>query len=121
MSRCSLPERRDAPRPTAATRAIQIEPTLGEAHTSIGKVLCWYEWDFEGASRVPLKAYRVAGAGGTEPVTLAYETYGRLSPRRDNAVLICHALSGDSHVARHDADDDRDGERHRIRIGGIFL
>ena len=28
------------------------------------------------------------------------------TPQRDNAVLICHALSGDSHVARHDADDD---------------
>ncbi|MBN1589491.1 MAG: homoserine O-acetyltransferase [Pirellulales bacterium] len=45
--------------------------------------------------------------GGRLPsVTIAYETYGRLSPQRDNAVLICHALSGDSHVARHDEDDD---------------
>ncbi|MCY3020508.1 MAG: homoserine O-acetyltransferase, partial [Planctomycetota bacterium] len=44
--------------------------------------------------------------GGVLPqVTVAYETYGRLSPQKDNAVLICHALSGDSHVARH-ADDD---------------
>ncbi len=38
-------------------------------------------------------------------VRVVYETYGRLSPRRDNAVLICHALSGDSHVARHDPGD----------------
>jgi homoserine O-acetyltransferase len=38
-------------------------------------------------------------------VRVVYETYGRLSLRRDNAVLICHALSGDSHVARHDPDD----------------
>jgi len=45
--------------------------------------------------------------GGRLPeVTVAFETYGRLNARRDNAVLICHALSGDSHVARHDADDD---------------
>lgn len=39
-------------------------------------------------------------------VTVAYETYGTLAPTRDNAVLICHALSGDSHVARHDAQDE---------------
>ena len=39
-------------------------------------------------------------------VTVCYETYGTLNVARDNAVLICHALSGDSHVARHDADDD---------------
>ena len=39
-------------------------------------------------------------------VTVCYETYGKLNDKRDNAVLICHALSGDSHVARHDAGDE---------------
>ena len=39
-------------------------------------------------------------------VTVAYETYGELNAARDNAVLICHAISGDSHVARHDEEDD---------------
>lgn len=32
-------------------------------------------------------------------VVLAYETWGQLSPRGDNAILVEHALTGDSHVA----------------------
>ncbi|TJZ99484.1 homoserine O-acetyltransferase MetX [Actinacidiphila oryziradicis] len=38
-------------------------------------------------------------AGGELPgVRLAYETWGRLTPDRSNAVLVLHALTGDSHV-----------------------
>lgn len=33
------------------------------------------------------------------PVTLAYETYGKLSPKADNAILLFHALSGSQHAA----------------------
>jgi homoserine O-acetyltransferase/O-succinyltransferase len=33
------------------------------------------------------------------PVRVAYETYGELSVRRDNVILVCHALSGDAHAA----------------------
>ena len=32
-------------------------------------------------------------------IRVAYETYGTLSPARDNVVLVCHALSGDAHAA----------------------
>ncbi len=40
------------------------------------------------------------------PVTIAYETYGTLSPDKSNVVLILHALSGDSHVAGYYSKDD---------------
>lgn len=33
------------------------------------------------------------------PLEIAYKTYGRLNPERTNAVLVCHALTGDQHAA----------------------
>ncbi len=38
---------------------------------------------------------------------LVYETYGRLNADRSNAILVCHALSGDHHVAGYHSPDDR--------------
>ena len=32
-------------------------------------------------------------------VQIAYETYGELAPAKDNALLVCHATSGDQHLA----------------------
>ena len=39
------------------------------------------------------------GGGSLVPVEIAYETYGVLNADASNAVLICHALTGDQHVA----------------------
>jgi len=44
------------------------------------------------------------------PVTIAFETCGRLNQDRSNAILILHALSGDAHVAGTYTDcDDKPG------------
>ena len=37
--------------------------------------------------------------GALTPLTIAYQTYGTLDRDKSNAVLVCHALTGDQHVA----------------------
>lgn len=40
------------------------------------------------------------------PITVAYEAYGKLNEKRDNTILIPHALTGDSHCASHPEDPE---------------
>ena len=42
---------------------------------------------------------RLDGGVLLSPVDVAYETYGTLAPDGGNAILVCHALTGDHHLA----------------------
>jgi len=58
------------------------------------------------ATVVAGRPFRLEGGGALDPVTVAYETWGTLDEHRSNAVLVCHALTGDSHAT------GRAGEGH---------
>jgi homoserine O-acetyltransferase/O-succinyltransferase len=75
---------------------------LGEVKTE--SVVCFTEED-------PLVLESGATLG---PVEVAYETYGELSEGRDNAVFVCHALTGDAHAAGHHGDSERRGWWDRL-------
>ncbi|MDQ3685423.1 MAG: homoserine O-acetyltransferase [Acidobacteriota bacterium] len=55
-----------------------------------------FEGDFTFARDVP---FELAAGGELRGVTLRYAIYGELNTRRDNAILVCHALSGSARVA----------------------
>jgi homoserine O-acetyltransferase len=59
------------------------------------------EGDFTFAADAP---FLLDNGGTLQPVTLHYALYGELSPRRDNVVLVCHALSGSARIADWWAD-----------------
>jgi len=78
---------------------------LGKVFTSqLGEVKTHYFTFGSQEDGLPLDCGRSLG-----PITVAYQTYGALNSDRSNAILICHALSGDSHVAGINAEDGRLG------------
>jgi len=59
----------------AATTALRLDPELVEAMTSLGKVLCWYEWDFAGAEQHLRRAVAL-----NPNYTEAHWTFGSVLP-----------------------------------------
>ena len=51
------------------------------------------------------------------PIDVAYETYGTLNDAGDNVVLVCHALSGNAHVAGYNSDSDKKPGWWDIMVG----
>ncbi len=54
----------------------------------------------------PPNEMRLDSGARLGPVTIAYETCGELNRDKSNAILICHALTGDSHVAGYYSEKD---------------
>ena len=73
--------------------------------TSVGQVEKQFFTFADAAHPLVVESGRSLG-----PVTLAYETYGSLDETAGNAVLVLHALTGDSHAAGYyDVNDAKPG------------
>jgi homoserine O-acetyltransferase/O-succinyltransferase len=53
--------------------------------------------------------FRLDSGATLGPITVAYQTYGRLNPARTNAILVCHALTGDQFAAEPHPITGKDG------------
>ena len=63
----------------------------------------------------PGESFKLEAGGKVSPVDVEYETYGTLSPARDNVIVLLHALSGDAHAAGWDAEAEATGRKWRTR------
>ncbi|MCG9916338.1 MAG: homoserine O-acetyltransferase [Phenylobacterium sp.] len=75
-----------------------------------------------GTLRLPADAPLRLESGATlAPLEIAYKTYGRLNADRSNAVLVCHALTGDQHAASVHPITGKPGWWNRVIGPGLPL
>jgi homoserine O-acetyltransferase len=88
----------------------ETQPSVGESDLQDQKVQ-----DYQSAlgvtrtQTVTLRSVQVQSGFKFDQVDVTYQTLGTLSAKRDNAILVCHALSGTAHVAGLHPDTGRPG------------
>lgn len=88
---------------TLTTRALELDPDLGEAHTSLGVLKLFYEWDWRGAEAALLRAVRLnpsdahawhhlgnyySAMGSQEKATTARERAAQLDPLNPRSLIV---------------------------------
>lgn len=95
---------RGGPAVTSASRSRPLADLGRRAHPSaLPASGAWQHGDDPGRRQfVPLapgRPFALEGGGQLRGAEVAFETFGTLAPDASNAVLVCHALTGDSHAA----------------------
>ncbi len=76
-----------------------LDPRAGANHAPVR----------QGKIHHPIGSFEPELGGSLREVTLAYEAWGELNEAADNAVLLVHALTGDSHAAGGPSEEHRRG------------
>jgi len=75
-----------------------------------------------GTMRFPAgKALRLDSGAKLDPLEIGYKTYGALNEARSNAILVCHALTGDQHAASVNPVTGRSGWWDTVIGAGLPL
>ena len=90
--------------PTPSHLRPPVAPPVPFGATDLPVTGAWRPGDEPGRRQflevaTPQRPFTLEGGGVLPSVSMAYETWGTLSAAADNAVLVCHALTGDSHAA----------------------
>ena len=87
----------------ADTSALAPPPWLHPHSSTLPATGAWTPGDPLGQRQFMKMAvdrpFVLEGGGQLHDVTIAFETWGTLAPDASNAVLVCHALTGDSHAS----------------------
>ena len=75
---------------------VMDRPRTGDARTAANDAQLQHGLTMEFGRDAPLMLDCGVALG---PFTLSYQTYGALNAERSNAILVCHALTGDQYVA----------------------
>ena len=89
--------------PSGTTRARQVRGSAARRAASAAAPVpassAWHEGDEPGDRQfLDIGPLRLEAGGRLAAVRLAYESWGTLNEHGDNAILVLHALTGDSHV-----------------------
>lgn len=90
--------------PDAPDASLLAPPPWMQPHASqLPATGAWRPGDELGQRRFMRMAvdrpFILEGGGQLDDITIAFETWGTLSETADNAILVCHALTGDAHAA----------------------
>ena len=87
----------------ADSPSFAVPPWIQPHASTVPATGAWRPWDHPGHRRFMKmavdRAFVLEGGGQLRDVTIAFETWGRLDDDASNAVLVCHALTGDSHAS----------------------